>query len=321
MARFLVTGGAGFIGSHIVDRLVADGHQVRVLDDLCTGKLSNIEQHGRRIEFLKGAVQDPAACQQAVEGIDIVFHEAALASVPLSVDRPLETHAACTTGTLVLLDACRRAKVKRLVYAASSSCYGDAPEMPKREDHVPMAVSPYGAAKLAGELYVEAFAHTYGLETVRLRYFNVFGPRQDPKGPYAAVIPLFVAALLDGRRPVIFGDGSQSRDFTYVANVVAANLLAAQVPGVSGRVFNLACGASLSVGDLLRHICRILDLPFDPQYAPPRTGDILHSWADITAARRDLGYEVQVSLEEGLETTVRWYAAEHLKQRAGATPT
>ncbi|MCY2968125.1 MAG: NAD-dependent epimerase/dehydratase family protein, partial [Planctomycetota bacterium] len=187
MTRFLVTGGAGFIGSHLVDRLVRGAHNVRVLDDLSTGKLANIEPHLGAVEFIQGAVQDPAACQRAVEGVDVVFHEAALASVPLSVDRPLETHAACATGTLVLLDACRRANVKRLVYAASSSCYGDVPEMPKRENHLLMALSPYGAAKLAGELYVEAFAHTYGLETVRLRYFNVFGPRQDPKGPYAAV--------------------------------------------------------------------------------------------------------------------------------------
>jgi UDP-glucose 4-epimerase len=190
--------------------------------------------------------------------------------------------------------------------------------MPKRENHLLMALSPYGAAKLAGELYVEAFAHTYGLETVRLRYFNVFGPRQDPKGPYAAVIPLFVAALLDGRRPKIFGDGTQSRDFTYVANVVAANLLAAQTPGISGRVYNLACGQSLSVADLLRQICQILDRPSDPEFAPPRTGDILHSWADISAARRDLGYEVEVSLEAGLETTVKWYAEEYSRARAAA---
>ncbi len=315
MTRFLVTGGAGFIGSHLVDRLVRDAHSVRVLDDLSTGKLANIEPHRDSVELIQGTVQDPAACQRAVEGVDVVFHEAALASVPLSVDRPLDTHAACATGTLVLLDACRRAGVKRLVYAASSSCYGDVPEMPKRENHLLMALSPYGAAKLAGELYVEAFAHTYGLETVRLRYFNVFGPRQDPKGPYAAVIPLFVAALLDGRRPKIFGDGTQSRDFTHVANVVAANLLAATVPGISGRVYNLACGESLSVAELLRQICRILDRPFDPEFAPPRTGDILHSWADISAVRKDLGYQVEMPLEAGLEETVRWYAAEHLRSR------
>jgi UDP-glucose 4-epimerase len=246
-----------------------------------------------------------------VQGVDVVFHEAALASVPRSVANPVETHDACVTGTVTLLDACRNNGVRRVVYAASSSAYGNSPIMPKAETNLPQVLSPYAAAKLAGELYMEAFAATYGLETVRLRYFNVFGPRQDPNSPYSAVIPLFVAALLDGRTPTIFGDGSQSRDFTYVDNVVAANLKAAAAPGVSGRLYNVACGSSLSVNDLLRKICILLDKPFAPHYAAPRTGDVLHSWAEISAAKRDLGYSMEVNLDEGLRRTVEYYAGQH----------
>lgn len=315
MTKYLVTGGAGFIGSHIVQRLVSQEQPVRVLDNLSTGSRENVSRHGTRVEFIEGNLQDPAVVARAVEGIDIVFHEAALASVPRSVASPLETHDACVTGTVMLLDACRKGGVRRVVYAASSSAYGNSPIMPKAETNLPQVLSPYAAAKLAGELYLEAFAATYGLETVRLRYFNVFGPRQDPNSPYSAVIPLFVAALLDGRTPTIFGDGSQSRDFTYVDNVVAANLKAAQAPGVSGRVFNVACGRSLSVNDLLRRICELLDKPFAPHYAPPRTGDVLHSWAEISAAQRDLGYEIEVPLEEGLRRTVEYYADQHRSKK------
>lgn len=307
MATYLVTGGAGFIGSHIVDRLVAQGHAVRVLDNLATGNRNNLAHHGDRVEFLEGDLVDQEACRRAVEGVEVVFHQAALASVPRSVANPVETHAACATGTVHLLDACRRAGVRRLVYAASSSAYGNSPVTPKHERQLPEPLSPYAAAKLAGEMYVEAFAATYGLETVRLRYFNVFGPRQDPNSPYSAVIPLFAAALLEGRQPTIFGDGTQSRDFTYVANVVSANLKAAAAPGVSGKLYNVACGASLSVLDLLKQICRLLGKPFDPIFAPPRTGDVKHSWADISAARNDLGYEVEIDLHEGLEKTMAWY--------------
>lgn len=311
MTRYLVTGGAGFIGSHIVERLVSLGQTVRVLDNLSTGARENVLCHEGRVELIEGNVQDPAVAARAVDGIDVVFHEAALASVPRSVARPVETHEACATGTVVFLDACRNAGVRRVVYAGSSSAYGNSEIMPKSESHRPQVLSPYAAAKLAGELYLESFAASYGLETVRLRYFNVFGPRQDPDSPYSAVIPLFVAALLSGKQPTIFGDGTQSRDFTYVENVVSANLKAAEATGVSGNVYNIACGGSLSVNDLLRKICVLLEMPFAPRYAPPRTGDVLHSWADISAARRDLKYETEISLDEGLRRTVAYYTAQH----------
>jgi UDP-glucose 4-epimerase len=312
VTTYLVTGGAGFIGSHLATTLVERGESVRVLDDLSTGRLENLgELLPKQIEFVRGAVTDRKVVDEAVRGVDVVFHHAALASVPRSVEEPLETHTADATGTVTLLDACRRAGVRRVVYAGSSSCYGNRPEMPKTESHLPQVLSPYAAAKLAGELYCEAFAASYPLETVRLRYFNVFGPRQDPKGPYAAVIPLFVSALLEGRRPTIFGDGSQSRDFTYVDNIVQANLLAAQVPGISGRVYNIACGFTTSVLELLKEICGLLNKPCEPSFAPPRVGDVQHSSADISAARRDLGYAPTVDLKEGLRRTIEWYAGQH----------
>jgi UDP-glucose 4-epimerase len=309
--RYLVTGGAGFIGSHIVERLVSQGERVRVLDNLSTGSRQNVEAFGDKVEFLEGPLQDADLCARAIQGVDVVFHQAALASVPRSVAKPLDTHDACVTGTITLLDACRHGGVRRVVYAASSSAYGNSPVMPKAETNVPEVLSPYAAAKLAGELYLQAFAATYGLETVRLRYFNVFGPRQDPNSPYSAVIPLFVSALLSGKQPTIFGDGTQSRDFTYIDNVVSANLKASKAPNVSGKVYNVACGGSLSVNDMLKKICAILDKPFAPNYAPPRTGDVLHSWAEISAAKRDLGYEMEVSFDEGLQRTVAWYAGQH----------
>ena len=307
MAKYLVTGGAGFIGSHLTTRLVNDGRAVRVLDNLSTGSLNNLAHLGEAVEFIQGDLSDETCVRQAVDGVEVVFHQAALASVPRSVEHPLETHQACVTGTLTLLDACRRANVRRLVYAASSSAYGDQPQMPKHEGQVPEVLSPYAAAKLAGELYCQAFAATYRLPTVRLRYFNVFGPRQDPDSPYSAVIPLFVSDLLAGQQPTIFGDGSQSRDFTHVDNVVEANLLASQADGVSGKVYNIGCGQSLSVVDLLKEICRQLAKPFGPNFAPPRPGDVLHSWADISAAQRDLGYVVNVDLLQGLDWTIQSY--------------
>jgi UDP-glucose 4-epimerase len=310
VTQYLVTGGAGFIGSHLVARLIERGQTVRVLDDLSTGKPENLAHlPANRVEFVNGDVADPKAVEQAVRGIEVVFHHAALASVPRSIELPLETHAACVTGTVTLLDACRREGVRRVIYAGSSSCYGNQEQMPKTESQLPQVLSPYAAAKLAGELYCESFAACYPLETVRLRYFNVFGPRQDPKSPYSAVIPLFVSALLEGRRPTIFGDGSQSRDFTYVANVVEANLQAASAPGVSGKVYNIACGSSLSVLDLLKEICRLLEKPFNPEFAPARAGDVRHSWADISAAQRDLGYAPTVDLHVGLRQTVEWYVS------------
>jgi len=316
MVRCLVTGGCGFIGYHIVRGLLEAGHSVRVLDNLCTGHLHNLDEVRDKVEFIQGDINDAQAVQAALEGVERVFHQAALASVPLSLERPLETNQACVTGTLNMLHWSVKAKVKRFVYAASSSAYGDTPTSSKRETDLPQTLSPYAAAKLAAEMYMEAYARSYRLETVRLRYFNVFGPRQDPKGPYAAVIPLFVAALLEGRRPVIYGDGNQSRDFVFVENVVNANFLAATVEGVSGNVYNVASGQSLTVNELLTAICGILGTDFDPEYRPARTGDILHSGADISAARRDLGYDCVCDWQAGLEQTVRWYAEEHRRQRS-----
>lgn len=306
----LVTGGAGFIGSHIVQRLVELGCQVRVLDNLSAGHLRNLQPVMDRIEFLEGSVADPLAVQEAVRGVDTIFHQAALASVPLSVENPLATHAACVNGTVHVLNEARQAGVRRVVYAGSSSAYGDRLESPKREELTPEVLSPYAAAKLAGELYCEAFARSYSLEVVRLRYFNVFGPRQDPKSPYSAVIPLFASALLEGRPTCIFGTGEQSRDFVYVGNVVQANLLAATVPGVSGRVYNVASGKSITVLDLLHAICRELDRPFSPEFCPPRTGDVLHSWADISRLQKELGYRPEFSFEQGLKATLKYYVNE-----------
>ncbi|MGE3315954.1 MAG: SDR family oxidoreductase [Planctomycetaceae bacterium] len=311
MATYLVTGGAGFIGSHLATGLVKRGAKVRVFDNLSTGSLNNLAHLKGQYEFVEGTLTDARRVAQAVEGVEVVFHHAALASVPMSVEKPIESHEACATGTITLLDACRRAGVRRVVYAASSSCYGNDPEMPKTEKSQLQVLSPYAAAKLAGELYCESFAASYKLETVRLRYFNVFGPRQDPASPYSAVIPLFVSALMEGRRPTIFGDGSQSRDFTHVDNIVAANVLASQAPNVSGRVFNVACGTTLSVRELLEMICRMLSVPFDPIFAPPRAGDVLHSWADISAARRDLGYAPVTDLQDGLQQTVDWFRTDY----------
>lgn len=307
MPRYLVTGGAGFIGSHIVTRLVSEGHPVRVLDNLCTGSRANLSHLGNAVEFQEGDLRDESAVARAVTGCDVVFHQAALASVPLSIEKPLETHHACVTGTVNLLDACRRSGVQRVVYAGSSSAYGDSPEMPKRESQNPEVLSPYAAAKLAGEYYCQAFAASYDIEIVRLRYFNVFGPRQDPKSPYSAVIPLFASALVQGRTPRIYGTGEQSRDFVFVENVVDANILASRATGVSGKVFNVACGETISVADLLQLICQGLDVPFAPEYLPPRVGDVLHSWADISATQRELGYTVRVGLEQGLKRTLEFY--------------
>lgn len=313
MAKYLVTGGAGFIGSHIAERLVSLGETVRVLDNLSTGSIDNLVHLGDRVEFIQGDLQDPERVARAVEGVEVVFHQGALASVPRSIAHPLDTHHACVTGTVTLLDACRQSGVRRVVYAASSSAYGNSPIMPKTETQLPAPLSPYAAAKLAGELYLEAFAASYSLETVRIRYFNVFGPRQDPNSPYSAVIPLFISALLNDRQPTIYGDGEQSRDFTYVANVVSANLLAAQAKGVSGKVYNVACGGSITLLELLKEICQFLGKPFAPNFGPERVGDVKHSWADIHRAQEDLGYKVEIDLKEGLRRTVEYYVEQHFK--------
>ncbi len=312
MKHVVVTGGAGFIGSHLVTRLLEDGYRVTVIDNLCTGNLSNLKHIRDHFEFVLGDVADSELLIRALRGVDIVFHHAAIASVPRSVNFPLESHQACTTATVRLLDACRNAGVRRVVYAGSSSAYGNNPNSPLAETELPEVHSPYAAAKLAGELYCEAFANTYDIEVVRLRYFNIFGPRQDPDSPYAAVIPIFVNLLLQEKRPSIFGDGQQTRDFTFVDNVVEANLLAARTPGISGRVFNVGTGKPRTVLEMLQQICGLLDKPFDPQFSPERLGDVRHSSADITALERDLGFWEKSSFEEGLKVTVEYYQNQFL---------
>lgn len=307
MSFCLVTGGAGFIGSHIVEGLLAAGHRVRVLDNFSTGFEHNLTEVADQIEIVRGDICDPHAAAAAVDGVDTVFHQAALASVPLSIDRPLDSHAACATGTLQMLHAAAQAGVKRFVYAASSSAYGDVPTASKRESDLPAPLSPYAAAKLAGEYYCQAFYHSFGLETVGLRYFNVFGPRQDPDSPYSAVIPIFVSRIFSGERPVVYGDGGQSRDFCFVKNVVAGNLLAAEASHVGGKVFNLAVGTQTTLLQLLELLAEYLDQPIDPIFAPARVGDVRTSLADITAARRELGYEPQFDLRHGLQQTIDYY--------------
>ncbi len=305
--KFLVTGGAGFIGSHIVTALVERGDQVRVFDNLSTGSPKNLAHLKGKFELVEGDVTNPEQTGRAVQGVEVVFHEAAMASVPRSLAEPLASHAACATGTLTVLDAARRNGVRRRVYAASSSAYGNDPKMPKRETDPPAPISPYAAAKLAGELYCQAFAASYGLETVALRYFNVFGPRQDPNGEYSAVIPKFVSLMLAGKRPTVFGDGGQSRDFVFVADVVQANLAAAAAPAASGRVFNVACGRQQSLLELIASINQALGTKIEPVLAPPRAGDVRESVADITAARTTLGYEPKVDFDEGLRRSIDYY--------------
>ena len=305
--KYLVTGGAGFIGSHIVEALLERGHDVRVLDNLSTGYLHNLND--RNVEFVEGDVTDVASVTEAVRGIDIVYHQAALASVPRSITDPIATHDACATGTLNVLHSCVKANVGRVIYAASSSGYGNKPFMSKREMDLPAPLSPYAVAKLAGEYYCHAFYETYGLETVCIRYFNVFGPRQDPDSPYSAVIPLFITALLEGRRPVVFGDGEQTRDFTFVKNVVHGNLLAAEADAalVAGKSFNVANGKSVSVNAMLERLNHSLGTSVEPNYEPPKVGDVRDSLADVSSARACLGYEPLVEFEDGLQQSIEYY--------------
>ncbi len=307
MARVLVTGGAGFIASHIATACVRRGDQVRVLDNLCMGFKHNLAHIADDIDFIEGDVADEAVAAQAMKNVELVFHQAALASVPLSIDRPLATHHSCVTGTLNILNQAAKAGVRRVVYAASSSAYGDQPFAAKRETDLPQVLSPYAAAKLAGELYCQAFYHSFGLETVCLRYFNVFGPRQDPASPYSAVIPLFVTAILSGQPPIVYGDGGQSRDFIYVDNVVQGNLLAAQVPQAAGKVFNMAEGRQTSLLQLLDLLSKLLGKQVQPNFQPARAGDVRESLADITLARSVLGYAPATSLEQGLAQTIDYY--------------
>ena len=307
MPNYLVTGGAGFIGSHLVEALAARGDTVRVLDNLSTGCLDNLSAVNQQIEFLNGDLVDQRIVAQAVRDIDVIFHQAALASVPLSVEAPLQTHAACVTGTVNLLDQARRAGVRRLVYAGSSSVYGDQPILKKRESDLPCPLSPYAAAKMAAENYCHAFYQTYGLETVVVRYFNVFGPRQDPDSPYSAVIPIFIKLLLCGQRPTIYGDGTQTRDFTFVDDVIRGNLLAAETKGAAGRSFNVATGRAVSLLDLVTELNRLLKTNVKPVHTDSRPGDVLHSLADISAARVVLEYEPQVDFQMGLDRSIEYY--------------
>ena len=308
MANYLVTGGAGFIGSNLVEALVVDGASVRVLDDFSTGRRENLDGFVGKIELVEGSITDPATCASACEGIQFVLHQAALASVPRSVANPAATHEACATGTLNMLVAARDAGVKRFVYAGSSSAYGDTPTLPKVENMPALPRSPYAVAKLAGEQYCITFSLIYGFETVVLRYFNIFGPRQDPASQYSAVIPRFITKALTGEIPTIDGDGEQTRDFTYVENAVRANLLActADAGGVSGEVFNLGCGERISVNGLWEVIQEVTDAEVESVNGPAREGDVRDSLASLDKIQAQMGYEVTVSLAEGLRRTVAW---------------
>lgn len=304
----LVTGGAGFIGSHIARALVAAGARVRVIDDLSTGYLDNLKEIGGDADFINASVTDVVALKRALQDVELVFHEAAIPSVPRSVKQPRETHDASVNGTFELLLAARDAGVRRVIYAASSSAYGDQLESPKRESMRPDPLTPYAAAKLVGEYYCQVFTRSYGLETVSLRYFNVFGPRQDPSSQYSGVISRFIFALEAGESPTIFGDGEQSRDFTYVGNAVDANLLAAEAPDASGKVFNVANGKSITINEVLDVLKRLTGRnEIKAEYAPARLGDVRDSLADLQAATAVLGFEPKVGLEEGLQRTLDWW--------------
>ena len=316
---YLVTGGAGFIGSHIAESLLRDGHGVRVLDDLSTGSRENFagfERLSGRFEFLEGDIRVAADVRRAVAGVEGVFHEAALRSVPRSVDDPLSSNDVNVTGTLQLLIACRDAKVRRVVYASSSSVYGDDPTLPKVEGLRPAPISPYAATKLMGEYYCQIYTRLYGVEAVSLRYFNVFGPRQSPESKYAAVVPRFLAAALRDEPLEIHGDGRQSRDFTYIENVVAANVLAMRVPQAAGKVFNVACGSRYSVLDVATAIGKSLRRPVRLEHQPARAGDVRDTQADISQARTILGYEPRVDFEEGMRRTCEYFAAHLADGRA-----
>ena len=315
MSLYLVTGGGGFIGSALVREILRRGDQVRVVDNFLTGRRENLSEVAGRIELHELDITDLDRLAPAFQGVDFVLHQAALNSIPRSVSNPVNSNRNNVDGTLNVLVAARDAGVKRVVSASSSTVYGETLTLPKRESMIPAPVSPYGVTKYAGELYAKVFTHVYGLETVSLRYFNVFGPRQDPASPYSGVFSKFITALLAGKQPTIFGDGEQSRDFTFVDNVVEANLLACTAPSAAGDVFNIAVGERHSLNQTIELLCRIiakqnaakLATAIRPIYAPPRAGDIRHSQADISAARERLGYNPKILFEEGLERTVEWY--------------
>lgn len=307
MAVYVVTGGGGFIGSHIVEELLRRGETTKVIDDFSTGKRENVAAFKNRAEIIEADIADARNLTELLRGADYVIHQAAIPSVPKSILDPLRSHRANVNGTLNVLLACREAGVKRVVYASSSSLYGDSPTLPKHEAMLPDPLSPYGAQKLFAEMYCRVFTKSYGLETVSLRYFNVFGPRQDSTSQYSGVLALFIPAVLQNRRPTIYGDGLQSRDFTYVQNVVEANLLACKAVGVAGQAFNIACGDRITLNSMLQQINTIIGKNISPIYAESRSGDIKHSQADITKARKHLGYEPKTSFLEGLGRTVEWY--------------
>ena len=310
MSSYLVTGGAGFIGSHLTEELVRRGHRVRVADSLVTGKRRNLD-HIPGVEFLEGDLADLPFATRAVAGMDFVLHQAAIPSVPRSVKDPVTSNRANVDASLNVLAAAREAGVTRLVFAGSSSEYGNTPELPKREDMLPNPLSPYALQKLVAEQYCQMFTRLYGFETVTIRYFNVFGPRQDPGSPYSGVISLFSTALLDGRQPVIYGDGEQTRDFTYVANVVDGVLRACEAKDAAGEVINVACGTRISLNELLAVMNRIVGTDLQAICKEERQGDVKHSQADITKANRLLGYTPSVPLEEGLRLTLEWCRSEH----------
>jgi len=311
--RYLVTGGAGFIGSNTVDELVRRGHSVVVLDDLSSGKEENLAEIRSKITFMKGSISDLEIVQKAMHQADFVIHLAARTSVPRSVKDPIDTNRINVDGTLNVLVAARDNKVKRVVYAGSSSAYGDTPTLPKSESMQPVPISPYGVAKYAGELYAQSFGRCYGLENVSLRYFNIFGQRQDPDSPYSGVLSRFAAAILDDTQPVIYGDGEQTRDFTFVENAVQANLLACEAPSASGKVYNIGTGFSISLNQTLELLRGISGKKLQARYDLPRDGDIRDSLADIQRAKDELGYEPAVLFAEGLRRTFEWYQSNQAK--------
>jgi nucleoside-diphosphate-sugar epimerase len=314
--RYLVTGGAGFIGSNTVDELVRRGHSVVVVDDLSAGKEENLADSRSKITFIKGSITDLDTVQKATQQADYVIHLAARTSVPRSVKDPLETNRINIEGTLNVLLAARDNKVRRVVIAASSSAYGETPALPKNETMQPVPISPYGVTKYVAELYAFVFGRCYGLETVCLRYFNIFGPRQDPDSPYSGVLSRFATAFLDGEQPVIFGDGEQTRDFTYVENAVQANLRACEAPDAAGQIFNVGTGARISLNRTLELLRKISGKHLEAKYDPPREGDIRDSQADISRAKQSLGYEPSVEFEEGLQKTFDWYREHEAKSTA-----
>jgi nucleoside-diphosphate-sugar epimerase len=307
MERYLITGGAGFIGSNIAASLIKQNKKVRIIDDLSTGKIENILAFKHKIEFIEDSICNRSAIQEAVKGVDYILHQAAIPSVQRSVEDPLLTNYVNVIGTLELLNAAKQNNIRCVVIASSSSVYGDTPQLPKREDFLPLPLSPYAVSKVTIEHYAQVFSNLYGLNVVCLRYFNVFGPRQDPSSEYAAVIPAFITALLTERRPKIFGDGNQSRDFCFVENVVQANLLACSASGLSGKIINIGSGQTITINQLFSELKSLLNSKIEPIYAPPRKGDIRHSLADITKARTILKYNPQINLKQGLKYTIEWF--------------